>query len=62
MERHYIRGKKLQNLLAANKITQMEMSDIRKYDMSSLSRAIHGKCPMPDDKIEAISELLNVKK
>lgn len=62
MERHYIRGKKLQNLLAANKITQMEMSDIIKYDMSSLSRAIHGKCPMPDDKIEAISDLLNVKK
>ena len=62
MERHYIRGKKLQNLLAANKITQMEMSDIIKYDMSSLSRAIHGKCLMPDDKIEAISELLNIKK
>lgn len=60
MQKVYIRGKKLQNLLMANGITQAEISQIIGIDASTLSKMIRGKALMPVSMIESICDLLQI--
>lgn len=62
INRYYIRGRKLQNILADNNITQSELAEIIDFNKGELSKAIHGKRTISINKINSICELLNINK
>lgn len=57
----YIRGKKLQNLLMENNITQKDFCQMLDIQMSELSKMIHNKRTAPVDVVNNMAELLSVK-
>ena len=57
----YIRGKKLQNLLTENNITQKDFCQMLDIQMSELSKMIHNKRTAPVDVVNNMAELLSVK-
>lgn len=48
----YIRGKKLQNLLMENNITQKDFCQMLDIQMSELSKMIHNKRTAPVDVVK----------
>lgn len=62
IDRYYIRGRKLQNILADNNITQTELAEIINFNKGELSKVIHGKRTISANKINEICSLFNINK